>query len=55
MSELKQCSNCARWKAPLNRSACNLGSLTKETHDFKINIKGMFYCLDFKSKLDNKE
>ena len=52
MSELKQCSKCKRWKTPLNSSACNLGSLTKETHDFKTNKDGTLYCLDFKTKLE---
>ena len=52
MSELKQCSNCARWTNPLNSSACSYSSVTAVKLDFKVNKKGILFCEDFKSKLE---
>ena len=54
MSELKQCSNCARWLNPLNQSACSYSQTTALKLDFKVNKKGILFCDDFKSKLENK-
>jgi len=53
MSELKQCSNCARWKEPLTTSACNLEPAMKQ-HELIPTGDGYFWCFDFKVKLENK-
>lgn len=55
MSELKQCSKCARWTNPLSSSACSYSQVTAQKLDFKVNEKGMLFCGDFKSKLESKE
>lgn len=54
MSELKQCSNCARWTKPLSDSACSY-TFTVYKLNFKENKKGLLYCDDFKSKLEKGE
>jgi len=51
MSESKQCSNCTRWIKPLSKSACQLGVYQNQL-PFKENGKGIYYCDDFKSKLE---